>query len=1382
MVLGVDIHFEMVPTPALVPVPIPNPFIGMVFDPAGLLIGLGLGAAASLAFGGPLTGPVMINGMPATNVGTNAKGMGHFLFPPGTMWAPMPKFPKPSFKEPPTFPGPPVKPEDDAISIQGSQTVNIMGASGVRTGEMFMSCGEPLRLPSSNVLAIPKGPPVMVGGPPAVSLMAALTAMIKTKWVAGYFHSLLSRMEPSRLRSVLTWVVCTLTGHPIDVATGRVMTTQVDWSLPGPLPLKFERYYSSGCANRPGPLGHGWSHSLDQALWSERGKIVFLNEEGREIEFDTFDYHDHKLPVGVELFEPINRLTLKLNSDGTASVTTYNGIRKDFAKIPGSAGNRQQWLRLKRIRNRPGHTIEIDYDDRGNIEWVTDCGGRQVCFEHDQQGRLTLVKLPHPTERGWLAHTRYSYDGHGDLVQVTDALAHSWHFKYSNHLLVQETNRNGLSFYFAYDGHSQDAYCVRTWGDGGLYDHVIDYDKKGKNTFVTNSLGETTVYHMNAVGLVTEVADAAGAKTFYEYDEGSLRKTKETDPLGRETRWFYDARGNCTKVVQPDGAEVTFIYDVSNSLLEAVDPLAGKWRWEYDGTGQTVKRLDPLGRQSLFVWTAQTEAKPPGQIAPGKRSVRRLTEVVDAAGNRTTLGYDAQGNIDSVRLPTGKESLWRFDLRGRCLEAVDPLGNRERREFDLLSRPVALHQPDGNTRALSYDPEGNVVSFRDKWHDVAMTYAGMRRLTSRTQDGVTVHFRYDTEERMVAVENASGSVYRYVLDPNGKVIEERSYDGTIRCYERDPAGRVTRVVRADNRTSTYTYDIGGRVVGVSHSDGTKETYAYRADGQLMEASNDDVSLKLERNIVGRVVREAQGEDSVESFYNLLDRRSSLRTSKGHELEIDLDSGGELLGMHTGATPAQGPLSPGVPSPWEVHVTRNLIGLEMERLLPGNVSSRWERDQLGRPIKHEVMAGAVPVSAKSFAWEADERLRMVIDALNGPVQYDYTQNGTLAKAAYADGHVDLRLPDALGNLFKTTDRKDRKYGPAGQVLESSDERGITRYDYDPEGNLVHKVEPDGKEWKYVWNIAGLLVQVIRPDGQAVRFGYDALRRRVWKQFGQRTTRWLWDGNVPIHEWVEVSEALPDQTTTPKQLGTAPVVTWVFEPESFVPAAKLSGDQRHSIVTDDTGTPRAVFDHKGKTVWSGDWDVWGNVTNIVGDASACPFRWRGQYEDAETGLYYNRFRYYDPQAGLYVSSDPLGLRGMNPTLYAYVADPHLRADPFGLKGCELKPPDAADHDFILEIDRKVYPETSQHIEDAIANGHPGIVTTGGDSAKNRAASLKGTPTIPGLDRDEWPMAMFREGGAGADIRGINPSDNRGAGSSIGAALRGLPPGSIIKFLFI
>jgi RHS repeat-associated protein len=391
------------------------------------------------------------------------------------------------------------------------------------------------------------------------------------------------------------------------------------------------------------------------------------------------------------------------------------------------------------------------------------------------------------------------------------------------------------------------------------------------------------------------------------------------------------------------------------------------------------------------------------------------------------------------------------------------------------------------------------------------------------------------------------------------------------------------------------------------------------------------------------------------------------------------------------------------------------------------ATRWERDKLGRPVKHEIWPGRKLVGAKSYVWEPNDRLKMIVDALRGPVQFSHDGLGNLASAAYDDGKVDLRMPDAVGNLFRTNERRDRKYGPAGQLLESYAPEGVTRYSYDSEGNMAQKLLPDGRCWKYEWNAAGMLAKVVRPDGKEVEFGYDALGRRVWKKFGAKTTKWVWDGNVPVHEWVEVdpaalaAEVAPapegqaaateaairqrqaDLSSQPAQgpppsapltqrsgqsgneassgslaprsgervgeRGDAPFTTWIFEPESFAPIAKLSGNEQHSIITDHLGTPTAMLDQSGRTLWSADISICGELRNLVGERQACPFRWPGQYEDAETGLYYNRFRYYDPEAGEYVSQDPIGLLG-GLGLHSYVHDPLTWDDPFGLAGCDKK----------------------------------------------------------------------------------------------------------------
>ncbi|RZK35021.1 MAG: RHS repeat-associated core domain-containing protein [Hymenobacter sp.] len=108
-----------------------------------------------------------------------------------------------------------------------------------------------------------------------------------------------------------------------------------------------------------------------------------------------------------------------------------------------------------------------------------------------------------------------------------------------------------------------------------------------------------------------------------------------------------------------------------------------------------------------------------------------------------------------------------------------------------------------------------------------------------------------------------------------------------------------------------------------------------------------------------------------------------------------------------------------------------------------------------------------------------------------------------------------------------------------------------------------------------------------------------------------------------------------------------------------------------MADHLGTPLALYDAQGQATWEMSLDSYGQVRRGAGQAHDCPFRYQGQYEDAETGLYYNRFRYYDPQTGQYISQDPIGLDGGKATFYGYVDDTCAHLDIFGLQYHGPKP---------------------------------------------------------------------------------------------------------------
>ena len=461
--------------------------------------------------------------------------------------------------------------------------------------------------------------------------------------------------------------------------------------------------------------------------------------------------------------------------------------------------------------------------------------------------------------------------------------------------MVKETNRVGLSFYFQYDGLGSAARCIRTWGDGGIYDHVITYDTANRRTLVENSLGHVTLYQMNAANQVVSVVDALGGETKYAYDDKTGQKIAETDPAGGETAYTYDARGNCTRIVAPDGAMIDVEFDDRNLPVVARDALKGEWQWGYDRRGHLVGRIDPLGRRTQFQWDGG-----------------RLVGVTDPAGQQTRLTYDRDGNLSVIRTPDGAESRWSYDGFGRVTAATDAKGNVQRRRIRRAwDESRACWSRTATTARCEYDAEGNILHARDKQHDVRFTYRGMGRLASRTEAGTTVAFEYDTEEQLIAIRNEHGHVYSFELGPTGLVSVESGFDGVRRRYFRDPAGRVEKVLRPAGLTTEYAYDGAGRVTAVNHSDGSTEAYAYRPDGALIEALNGAGALGFERDALGRVVKELCGDDWVASEYDALGMRVRVRSSKGLDQKIQRNALGDATGVRAAtSTPVQRPATPG----------------------------------------------------------------------------------------------------------------------------------------------------------------------------------------------------------------------------------------------------------------------------------------------------------------------------------------------------------------------------------------------------------------------------------------------------------------------------------------
>ncbi len=1269
-VLGIDIHILVIPPAG--PVPIPHPHISLIFDVIDYV---------------PILGAtVKVGGLPRSTAGTAGRPIPHI--PMG---------------------GPFVKPpmNEDEI-FMGSLTVLADGGPLSYTALPSLSCHDigmfaPPRkkpkksfgmvLPTSVVLSIPLGMPVMVGGGPTIDMMG-LAMMGGFAALGGAFKKLRGAQKKSeRIREISDAIhdrarkamdnlgvppsvqnkvhkgICTVTGHPVDVASGKMFTDYIDFSLPGPLPLVWERtWYTTSVYD--GPLGHGWHHSYDVALCEEDNAVAVRMADGRGVAFPALDINE-------KAFNRLERMTLFRDAQGYGLDTA----EKQRYRFTPFNGRQDQQLLTSLTHITSGLGIQFFYDDQARLTRILDSGQRQIHLTYTSDNRIHKIFLPEQEPNVTRDHTKptlycaleHHYQN-GLLVRVDDALGQPLQYHYRNRLLTKETFRTGLNFFFEYDRLDHTARCLRTWGDDGLYYRDIRYDLDNNITYVTDSRNNVITYHHDGV-VPHKIIDPLGNITQIEYNEHA-QIVREVNPLGNATLYAYDERGNQIQVTRPDGSSITLVFDEKDQLLEAVDLAGNSWRYRYNGHGELIGKIDPLNHQITYLHEGGL-----------------LRTITDSNGVEVNLGYDQNANIVTIADGKSPQVSQQYDAQGNLLAIKDSRGNLKRFYYDKLNRVIGLDEPDGNRRLFRYDAGDNIIHAKDQQYDVQMSYVGMGRLASRTQAGTTIQFQYDKEEQLTAITNEHGRVYEFEWDANEELIRESGFDGLIREFIKDPAGRTTRINRPDNRFATFDYDKVDRLTQVHHSDGSFKTFKYREDDELIEARNESTSLRWELDPLGQILKEFQGEHWVASEYDKTGLRTRITSSLGLDQRITRNNQGDVLKIEASSTPEQ-------ENPFQALFQRDQQGLEIERSLPGGIRSRWSRDKLGRPTKHEIFTGNKTQSSKTYIWGLNDRLLKLIDSMNCETVFQHDALGNLVSARYSDSSFELRMPDAVGNLFKTTQKNDREYGPAGQLLAVHSTKGTTRYEYDAEGNLVRKIEPNSKVWTYEWNGAGHMAKVIRPDGQEIRFDYDALGRRIQKIVGNKTTHWVWDGNNPLHEWVDykptTTQTINAQNTRQQEAnadvaaiasrdalstaldhqgppsgkprfteGTqAQPITWLFEPDSFTPMAKLVGDEHYSIITDHLGTPSSVFNKDGKQVWSADISVWGELKNLQGERDFCPFRYPGQYEDSETGLYYNRFRYYDPEAGRYVSQDPIGLAGCKLRLYEYVTNPTTRIDSLGL----------------------------------------------------------------------------------------------------------------------
>ncbi|HCN6817129.1 TPA: PAAR domain-containing protein [Escherichia coli] len=885
----------------------------------------------------------------------------------------------------------------------------------------------------------------------------------------------------------------------------------------------------------------------------------------------------------------------------------------------------------------------------------------------------------------------------------------------------------GATLNFAFDGESDTAvnpyhaqYILRRRDD---YLELFDRDALSSRFFydafpgmrlrhpVTDDTSDDRLAHSPAdrMYMLGGMSDTASNRITFERDS-QYRITGVSHTDGIRLKLTYHASGYLKAIHRTDNGIqtlATYEQDARGRLTEADARLDYHLFYEYDAADRIIRWSDNDQTWSRFTYDEQ------GRCVTVTGAEGYYNATLDYGDGCTTLTdgkgthryyYDPDGNILREEAPDGSTTTYEWDEFHHLLARHSPAGRVEKFEYNAahgqLSRYTAA---DGAEWQYRYDRHGNLLAWTDGNGVVwTMEYGPFDLPVARTDgEGHRWQYRYDKDTlQLTEVINPQGESYLYILDNCGRVTEERDWGGVVWRYRYDADGLCTARVNGLEETILYSRDAAGRLAEVITPEG-KTQYAYDKSGRLTGIfSPDGTSQRTGYDERGRVNVTTQGRRAIE--YHYPDEHTVIRCILPPEDERDRHPDESLL---------------------KTTYRYNAAGELTEVILPGDETLTFSRDEAGREVFRHSNRGF----ACEQGWNAASQLVTqragffpeeatwggLLPSLVREYRYDSAGNVSAVTSREDYGREtrrEYRL-DRNGQVTAVTasgtglgyGEGDESYGydscgylkaqSAGRhrISEETDQyagghrlkqAGNTQYDYDAAGRMVSRTKHrDGyrpETERFRWDSRDQLTGYCSAQGELWEYRHDASGRRTEKRCDRKKIRftYLWDGD----SIAEIREYRDDKLYSVRHLVfngfelISQQFSRVRQPHPSVAPQWVT--RTNYAVSDLTGRPLMLFNSEGKTVWRpGQTSLWGLALSLPADTDypdprgeldpeAAPgLLYAGQWQDAESGLCYNRFRYYEPETGMYLVSDPLGLQGGEQT-YRYVPNPLGYIDPLGL----------------------------------------------------------------------------------------------------------------------
>ncbi|MEZ2614007.1 AHH domain-containing protein, partial [Escherichia coli] len=800
-------------------------------------------------------------------------------------------------------------------------------------------------------------------------------------------------------------------------------------------------------------------------------------------------------------------------------------------------------------------------------------------------------------------------------------------------------------------------------------------------------------YYYDPDGNILREEAPDGSTTTYEWDEFHHLLARHS-PAGRVEKFEYNAaHGQLSRYTAADGAEWLYRYDERGLFSNITDPAGQTWTQLCDERGLPVSLVSPQGEETRLAYTAQ------GLLSGIFRQDER----------RLGIEYDHHNRPETLTDVMGREHHTEYSGHDLPVKMRGPGGQSVRLQWQQHHKLSGIERAGTGAEGFRYDRHGNLLAYTDGNGVVwTMEYGPFDLPVARTDgEGHRWQYRYDKDTlQLTEVINPQGESYRYILDNCGRVTEECDWGGVVWRYRYDADGLCTARVNGLEETILYSRDAAGRLAEVITPEG-KTQYAYDKSGRLTGIfSPDGTSQRTGYDERGRVNVTTQGRRAIE--YHYPDEHTVIRCILPPEDERDRHPGESLL---------------------KTTYRYNAAGELTEVILPGDETLTFSRDEAGREVFRHSNRGF----ACEQGWNAASQLVTqragffpeettwggLLPSLVREYRYDSAGNVSAVTSREDYGREtrrEYRL-DRNGQVTAVTasgtglgyGEGDESYGydscgylkaqSAGRhrISEETDQyagghrlkqAGNTQYDYDAAGRMVSRTRHrDGyrpETERFRWDSRDQLTGYCSAQGEQWEYRHDASGRRTEKRCDRKKIRftYLWDGD----SIAEIREYRDDKLYSVRHLvfNGFELISQQFsrERQAHPSVAPQWVTRTNHAVSDLTGRPLMLFNSEGKTVWRpGQTSLWGLALSLPADTGYPDPRgeldpeanpgllYAGQWQDVESGLCYNRFRYYEPESGMYLVSDPLGLQGGEQT-YRYVPNPCGYVDPLGLVGCSTK----------------------------------------------------------------------------------------------------------------